>query len=175
MAKCPLPCQLPEASVWEMEITVYPLQGQSISPISTAFNRGRLVTSIRHDMTASEPIRTWWTPNMGGKTHLIQARPKDISLSLHFPIHTRWAAKKLDPAKINVGKYFQYGQVYDFTQTWHNRPTCQPRSYTAGNNHGRQNTLSSPKIALGKYWGDARLLSYPQPTRRPNFKQELSS
>ena len=40
-------------SVWEMEITVYPLHGQSTGPIPTALNRGRLVTSIRREMTAS--------------------------------------------------------------------------------------------------------------------------
>ena len=84
----------PQPSVWEMEITVYPLHGQSIGPISTSFNRGRLVTSIRHDTTASEPIQTRWLPNVGGKRHLIQARPKDLYFSLHFPIHTRWAAKQ---------------------------------------------------------------------------------
>jgi len=84
----------PKPSVWEMEITVYPLHGQSIGPISTALNRGRLVTSIRRDTTASEPIPTRWAPNMVGKTHLIQARPKDLCLSLHFPIHTRWVAKQ---------------------------------------------------------------------------------
>ena len=84
----------PKPSVWEMEITVYPLHGQSIGPISTALNRGRLVTSIRHDTTAFEPIPTWWAPNMGGKTHLIQARPRDMCLFLHFPIHTWWAAKQ---------------------------------------------------------------------------------
>ena len=82
----------PKPSVWEMEITVYPLHGQSIGPISTALNRGRLVTSIRRDTTASDPITTRWASNMGGKTHLIQAHPKDMCLSLHFPIHTRWAA-----------------------------------------------------------------------------------
>ena len=87
-ASCPKP------SVWEMEITVYPLHGQSIGPISTALNRGRIVTSIRRDTTASEPIPTRWSPNMGGKTHLIQARPKDLCVSLHFPIHTRWAEKQ---------------------------------------------------------------------------------
>ena len=84
----------PKPSVWEMEITVYPLHGQSSGPISTALNRGRLVTSIRCDTTASEPIPTRWAPNMGGKTHLIQARPKDLCFSLHFPIHTRCAAKQ---------------------------------------------------------------------------------
>ena len=31
----------PKPSVREMEITVYPLHGQSIGPISTALNRGR--------------------------------------------------------------------------------------------------------------------------------------
>ena len=71
-----------------------PLHGQSIGPISTALNRGSLVTSIRRDTTASEPIPTRWASNMGGKTHLIQARPKDMCLSLHFPIHPRWAAKQ---------------------------------------------------------------------------------
>ena len=84
----------PKPSVWEMEITVYPLHGQSIGPISTALNRGRLVTSIRRDTTASEPIPTRWAPNMGGKTHLIKARPNDLCFSPHFPIHTRWAAKQ---------------------------------------------------------------------------------
>ena len=84
----------PKPSVWEMEITVYPLHGQSIGPISTAFNRGRLVTSIRRDTTAFEPIPTRWASNMGGKIHLIQARPKDLCFSLHFPIHTRWAGKQ---------------------------------------------------------------------------------
>ena len=84
----------PKSSVWEMEIIVHPLHGQSIGPISTALNRGRLVTSIRRDTTACKPIPTWWAPNMGGKTHLIQARPKDLCFSLHFPIHTRCAAKQ---------------------------------------------------------------------------------
>ena len=81
-------------SVWEMEITIYPLHGQSIGPISTTLNWGRLVTSIRCDTTASEPIPARWAPNIGGKTHLIQACLKDICLSIHFPIHTRWAAKQ---------------------------------------------------------------------------------
>ena len=81
-------------SVWEMEITIYPLHGQSIGLISTTLNRGRSVTSIRRDTTASEPIPTRWAPNMGSKTHLIQARPKDLCFSLHFPIHTRWAGKQ---------------------------------------------------------------------------------
>ena len=80
----------PKPSVWEMEITVYPLHGQTIGPISTALNRGRIVTSIRRDTTASEPIPTRWAPNMGGKTHLIQARLKYLCFSLHFPIHTQW-------------------------------------------------------------------------------------
>ena len=84
----------PKPSVWEMEITVYPLHWQSIVPISTALNRGRLVTSIRRDTTASEPIPTRWVSNMGGKTHLIQARPEGLCLSLHFPIHTWWAVKQ---------------------------------------------------------------------------------
>ena len=84
----------PKPSVWEMEITVYPLHGQSIGLISTALNGGRLVTSIRRDTTASEPIPTRWVPNMDDKTHLIQAHPKDLFFSLHFPIHTWWAAKQ---------------------------------------------------------------------------------
>ena len=90
----------PKPSVWEMEITIYQLHGQSISPISTALNRGRLVTSVRRDTTASEPIQTRWAPNVGGKTHLIQARPKDMCLSLHFPIHTQWAEKNSPRPKL---------------------------------------------------------------------------
>ena len=35
--------------------------------IYTTVDRGRLVTSIRHDTTASEPIQTQWAPNVGGK------------------------------------------------------------------------------------------------------------
>ena len=65
-----------------------------INRIYTAVDRGRLVTSIRRDTTPSEPIQTRRAPNMGGKTHLIQARPKDMCLSLHFPIHPLWAAKQ---------------------------------------------------------------------------------
>ena len=65
-----------------------------IDPISTTVDRDRLVTSIRRDTTASEPIQTRWAPNVGGKIHLIQACPKDMCLSLHFPIHPRWAAKQ---------------------------------------------------------------------------------
>ena len=99
----------PKPSVWEMEITVYPLHGQSIGPISTALNRGRLVTSIRRDTTASEPIQTRWAPNMGGKTHLIQARPKDMCLSLHFPIHTRWAAKQTRLGRNRCRQIFSIG------------------------------------------------------------------
>ena len=99
----------PKPSVWEMEITVYPLHGQSIGPISTALNRGRLVTSIRRDTTASEPIPTWWAPNMGGKTHLIQARLKDLCLSLHFPIHTRWAAKQTRLGRNRCRQIFSIG------------------------------------------------------------------
>ena len=97
----------PKPSVWEMEITVYPLHGQSIGPISTALNRGRLVTSIRRDTTASEPIPTRWASNMGGKTHLIQARPKDLCFSLHSPFIHGGRQNKLDSAEIDVGKYFQ--------------------------------------------------------------------
>ena len=96
-------------SVWEMEITVYPLHGQSISPISTALNRGRLVTSIRRDTTASEPIPTRWALNMGGKTHLIQARPKDLYFSLHFPIHTWWAAKQTRLGRNRCRQIFSIG------------------------------------------------------------------
>ena len=99
----------PQPSVWEMEITVYPLHGQSIGPISTAFNRGRLVTSIRRDTTASEPIPTQWASNMGGKTHLIQARPKDLCFSLHFPIHTRWAAKQTRHGRNRCRQIFSIG------------------------------------------------------------------
>ena len=101
----------PKPSVWEMEITVYPLHRQSIGPISTALNRGRLVTSIRHDTTASEPILTRWASNMGGKTHLIQACPKDLCFSLHSPFIHDGRQNKLDSAEIDVGKYFQQGQV----------------------------------------------------------------
>ena len=97
----------PKTSVWEMEIIVYPLHEQSIGPISTALNRGRLVTSIRRDTTASEPIQTRWASNMGGKTHLIQARPKDLCFSLHSPFIHVGRQNKLDLADINVGKYFQ--------------------------------------------------------------------
>ena len=97
----------PKPSVWEMEITVYPLHRQSIVLISTALNRGRLVTSIRHDTTASEPIPTWWASNMGAKTHLIHARPEDLCFSLHSPFIHGGRQNKLDSAKIDVGKYFQ--------------------------------------------------------------------
>ena len=99
----------PQPSVWEMEITVYPLHGQSIGPISTAFNRGRLVTSIRHDTTASVPIPTRWTPNMGGKTHLIQACMKDLCFSLYFPIHTWWAAKQTRLSRNRCRQIFSIG------------------------------------------------------------------
>ena len=99
----------PKPSVWEMEITVYPLHGQSIGLISTALNRGRLVTSIRRDTTASEPIPTRWAPNMGGKTHLIQARPKDLCFSLHFSIHTRWAAKQTRLGRNRCRQIFSIG------------------------------------------------------------------
>ena len=106
-AKHPLPCRLPETSVCEMEIIVYPLHGQPISPISTTLNRGRIVTSIRRDTTASKPIPTRWAPNMGGKTHLIQARPKDLCFSLHSPFIHGGRQNNLNSAEINVGKYFQ--------------------------------------------------------------------
>src|SRR4051812_41561917 len=65
-----------------------------IDRIYTAVDRGRLVTSIRRDTTACEPIQTLWAPDVGGKTHLIQACLKDMCLFLHFPIHTRWPAKQ---------------------------------------------------------------------------------
>ena len=97
----------PKPSVWKMEITVYPLHGQSIDPISTALNRGRLVTSIRRGTTASEPIPTRWALNLGDKTHLIQARPKDLCFSLHSPFIHGGRRNKLDSAEIDVGKYFQ--------------------------------------------------------------------
>ena len=93
----------PKPSVWEMEITVYPLHGQSIGPISTALNRGRLVTSIRRDTTTSEPIPTRWASNMGGET----PRPKDLCFSLHSPFIHGGRQNKLDSAEIDVGKYFQ--------------------------------------------------------------------
>ena len=99
----------PKPSVWEMEITVYPLNGQSIGPISTALNRGRLVTSIRRDTTASEPIPTRWVLNMGRKTHFIQARPKDLYFSLHFPIHTRWAEKQTRLGRNRCRQIFSIG------------------------------------------------------------------
>src|SRR3989337_2520991 len=68
----------PQPSVWEMEITVYPLHGQSIGPISTAFNRGRLVTSLRRDTTTLpvSPVHTPWAPTMGAKTP--SPRPKSL-------------------------------------------------------------------------------------------------
>ena len=47
----------PKPSVWEMETTVYPLHGQFISPISTALNGGRLVTSIRRERPPLSPFR----------------------------------------------------------------------------------------------------------------------
>ena len=99
----------PKPSVWEMENTIYPLHRQSIGPISTALNRGRIVTSIRRDTTASEPIPTRWAPNMGGKTHLIQARPEDLCFSLHFPIHTRWAAKQTRLGRNRCRQIFSIG------------------------------------------------------------------
>ena len=99
----------PKPSVWEMEITVYPLHGQSIGPISTALNRGRLVTSIRRGTTAFEPIPTWWASKMGTKTHLIQARPKDMCLFLHFPIHTGWAAKQTRLGRNRCRQIFSIG------------------------------------------------------------------
>ena len=107
MSTSTVPRQLPATKCLEMEITVYPLHGQSIGPISSAFNRGRLVTSIRRDTTASEPIPTLWASNMGGKTHLIQARPKDLCFSLHSPFIHGGRKNKLDSAEIDVGKYFQ--------------------------------------------------------------------
>ena len=94
----------PKPSVWEMEINVYPLH-----LISTSLNRGRLVTLIRRDTTTSEPIPTWWASNMGGKTHLIQARPKDLCFSLHFPIHTRWAEKQTRLGRNRCRQIFSIG------------------------------------------------------------------
>ena len=82
-----------------------------IDRIYTAVDRGRLVTSIRRDMTASEPIQTRWAPNVGGKTHLIQAHPKEMCLSLHFPIHPRWAAKQT-----LIGKYLVYARLPSYPQ-----------------------------------------------------------
>ena len=99
----------PKPSVWEMEIIVYPLHGKSIIPISTTLDRGRLVTSIRRDTTTSEPIPTWWASNMGGKTHLIQARPKDLYFSLHFLIHTRWAANQTRLGRNRCRQIFSIG------------------------------------------------------------------
>ena len=63
----------PKPSVWEMEITVYPLHGQSIGPISTALNRGRFVTSLRRDTTALpvSPVHTPWVPTMGANHPLL--------------------------------------------------------------------------------------------------------
>ena len=89
-----LPRRLPEAKCLGDGNYYLPIAQTIRGPISTALNRGRLVTSIRHDTTTSEPIQTRWAPNVGGKTHLIQARPKDMCIFLHFPIHTRRAAKQ---------------------------------------------------------------------------------
>ena len=100
----------PKPSIWKMEITIYPLHGQSIVPISTALNRGRIVTSIRRDTTASEPILTRWAPNMGGKTHLIQARPQDLCFSVHYPIHTQWAAKQTRLGRNRCRQIFSIGE-----------------------------------------------------------------
>ena len=77
----------PKPSVWKMEIIVH---------ITWTIHHPNfwLPLFLRCDTTASEPIPTRWAPNMGGKTHLIQARPKDLCFSLHFPIHTRWAEKQ---------------------------------------------------------------------------------
>lgn len=74
---------------------------------------------------------------MGGKTHLIQARRKDLCFSLHSPFIHGGRQNKLDSVEIDVGKY---------SQTWHNRPTCQPRSYTMGANHGRQPPSPRPQL-----------------------------
>ena len=98
----------PKPSVWDMEINVYPLHGQSIGPTSTALNRGRLVTSIRRDTTASEPIPTRWASNMGGKTHFIQASERPLFLP-PFPIHTRWAAKQTRLGRNRCRQIFSIG------------------------------------------------------------------
>ena len=90
-------------SVWEMEITAYPLHEQSIGLICTALNRCRLVTSIRRDMTASEPIPTRWAPIMGGKTHLIQARLKDLVSPSISPFIHGGRQNKLALSEIDVG------------------------------------------------------------------------
>ena len=87
-------CGLPEASVCKMEITVPLTLDILIDRIYAVVDWCSLETSIWHDTTASEPIQARWAPNVGGKTHLIQARQKDMCLFLHFPIHTRWAAKQ---------------------------------------------------------------------------------
>ena len=55
------------------------------SAISTALNRGRLVTSIRRDTTASEPT------------------PKDICFSLHSPFIHGGRQNKLSSSEIDVG------------------------------------------------------------------------
>ena len=47
----------PKPSVWEMEITVYPLHGQSIGPISTALNRRRLVLQLDVTRPPLSPFR----------------------------------------------------------------------------------------------------------------------
>ena len=93
-AKYPLPCRLPKASVWEMEITVYPLHGQSIGPISIALNRGRLVTSIRHDINPSEPIQTWWGTKHGRQNTFNSSSSERPLFLAPFPIYTRWTAKQ---------------------------------------------------------------------------------
>ena len=67
-----------------------------IDRIYTTVDRGRLVTSIKRDTTASEPIQTRWAPNVGGKTHLIQARPKDMSLP-PFPHSSMMGGKTNSP------------------------------------------------------------------------------
>ena len=99
----------PKPSVWEMEITVYPLHGQSIGPISTALNRGRLVTSIRHDTTASEPIPTRWVSNMGGKNTFDSSSSERPLFLPPFPIHTRWAAKQTRLGRNRCRQIFSIG------------------------------------------------------------------
>ena len=95
----------PKPSVWEMEITVYPLHGQSIGPISTALNRGRLVTSIRRDTTASDPIPTRWA----SKNSFDSSSSERPLFLPPFPIHTRWAAKQTRLGRNRCRQIFSIG------------------------------------------------------------------
>ena len=93
----------PKPSVWEMEITVYPLHGQSIGPISTALNRGRIdvtrppLSPFRHGGR-----QTWAAKHIFFKL----VRKSSVSPSISPFIHGGWQ-NKLDSAEIDVGKYFQ--------------------------------------------------------------------